>query len=187
MNLPAVQLVAANRRLGFTLVEILAVTVLLTCAVALATVRLYAVSEKARIETAAEQVHVAVAQAQILAQADGLPQVLSWRIGAAQGAVRELRIDQHALVWSPPKPLRWPKGVVLTDCAPRSDETTEQCAVRVNGDGRADPRALVLRAGELQAAVIIDGRGGPVRLRWEGPFDAQAALEAFADSSACAK
>lgn len=180
-------------RAGFTLIEVLAVTILMACTVAMVTVNMRGVSDAARLDAALAQLASFDALVRTQALADGTPRMLSLERDASALTVRRLQISEPEMPWSEPSTLRWVSGVTVQACSPQltisgdeySSSDAEACSIRVFGDGTTANYAVRLGTGELDRILVVNGATGLTKSVEVPDGTTDELSELLAESSPC--
>lgn len=153
---------SARFQLAFTLIEIMAVVVLVGIAATIVTLRLEGMSTRARLETAATQVEQTMRLAVHEARTRKRPVTL-----AIDAGIPRLRLERGGR-----EPIdggwRALEGVTIRDVrmgGQTSRGTDGIARVRITATGVSLPWSLTLRAGELELGLLADGVTGKLERR----------------------
>lgn len=183
-------MIRIRTRNAFTLIELMAVAVLFAAVVAMVTVRLDAFSDQAALQSACGEVAATAGRLHTLALSDGLPHVVSCRVGDSGCSVRNLRLVGDRLTWSEPQWIVWPRGVTTSACAVNGEVTTSYaepmtCELRIASTGAGNALALLLAKSSLRRGVVVDDGSGPAVEFAEPGTSAADLLAVVRDPDAC--
>ncbi|HNO77033.1 MAG TPA: hypothetical protein PKN33_03150 [Phycisphaerae bacterium] len=177
----------AKRNQGsFTLIETLAVTVLLALLIGTTVVNMPGATQRQRLDATLAIIANADQIARTQALADGRPRMLVFPSDNSRAEIRGPVLTDESIKWASQLKLRFPDqvrvvGLVIegsteleltieVEQADSNAETDHRITIR--GDGRSSTYAVLCEAAEnIRGAVVIDGRTGLSRIVDIGAFD----------------
>lgn len=149
---------------GFTLIELMVVTALMSIAVSMAVFRLDGLSDSGRLRSTASQLASVVRQAQMQACTSGSPRLIEYAVDGARITLHSPKQSEGS--W------RWDSGLEYTvlggvridrilvegsdgDVSSRGGTEEDVLNIRIGPDGRYIAHAVVLTVHDRWAAVVL--------------------------------
>ncbi len=180
----------AKRNQGsFTLIETLAVTVLLALLIGTTVINMPSTTQRQRLDATLAIIANADQITRTQALADGRPRMLVFPIQKSRVEIREPVLTDESIKWASQLNMRFPDHVRVVGLVVEGsteleitieDEKVEQAdsnaetehRATIRGDGRSSTYAVLCEAAEnIRGAVVIDGRTGLSRIVDLGAFD----------------
>lgn len=162
-------------RHAFTLVELMAVTVLLSLAVGMVTISLNGVTRKGRLTAAMRQVASFDQAARVQALAEGRPRRLELKRDSGHLRVSKQVSANGRWGWSNASTLRLVHGphvqkVVIVEQSNLTHSSSELWRIRIRSDGTSVSYAVQLGLtddSDATPAIAVDGISGESRVVWD--------------------
>lgn len=168
----------AQTKRAFTLIELMAVVVLVSIVAATVTVHLDGFTEQGRLRSAARQIGALYRTARAQAVSSGRPALLEYDVGSDRVRVLRPVLRDHELKWSGGEGFRLGPRVVIRSVrlgrgqaasSQRMHQDTVVCLINSGGLG-VDHR-VELVSGRSAVRVVIDGITGQETLQTIDPVD----------------
>lgn len=164
-----------RRRQAFTLVELLAVTVVLALAMGMVTLSLNGVTRKGRLTTAMRQAASFDQAARVQALAEGTPRLMEFTRGTSRLRVRVQESVAGRWRWSEGSTFRMVhgphvEGVIFPDQYESTATTSGPWRVRIGSDGTSMSYAVQFGPAiesNSPPSLVLEGITGQSRVVWE--------------------
>jgi Tfp pilus assembly protein FimT len=157
----------------FTLIELMAVLVLMSLAVGMTIIGFDGVTQRTRLRSALGHVASIDGLARTQAVCDGRPRLLQFERGTDRCVLKWPEPTSRQWNWSPGAPLTVGKRAsiqrVVTEETPKLGGDLP--SIRIRSDGTSAAYAIVVRVGDEAAAIVIDGITGAARYVFGPPCD----------------